>query len=119
MNQRRAIVHLLQQPTLTAAAEQTGVTRQTLHAWLQKPAFRSAYRDARRDTYQHAVTKLQKSASKAADVLYELMVSEDEPGGVRLGAARSVLDLAESGSVSDLADEVSRLRDAVEENGTD
>jgi hypothetical protein len=112
---------LLQESTITDAAEATGVTRQTLHSWLQRPDFQTAYRAAKRDAYGHAVAKLQKHASRAADVLYELMVSDNEtvPPGVRLGAARSVLDLAEGGSTSDLADEVSRLKDAVEENGTD
>lgn len=111
-NQRRAIVHLLQQDTITAAAEQTGVTRQTLHSWLQRPGFQSAYRAAKMEVYGHAVTKLQRHASTAADTLHELMVSDNEtvPPGVRLGAARAVLDLAAGGSMDDLALEVEELR---------
>lgn len=116
-NQRRAIVYLLQEDTITAAAEATGVTRQTLHSWLQRPEFRAAYREAKREVYGHAITKLQKHAGKAADVLYELMSapadSEDVSAGVRLGAARTVLDLAAGGSMDDLAAEVEELRGAL------
>ncbi len=111
-NQRRAIVYLIQEDTITAAAEATGVTRQTLHAWLQRPDFQSAYRAAKRETYQHAITKLQKHASRAADVLFELMTSDNETvsPGVRLGAARSILDVAAGGSMDDLAAEVEELK---------
>ncbi len=116
-NQRRAIVHLLQQDTITAAAVATGVTRQTLHLWLQRPEFQAAYRAAKREVYGHAVTKLQKHASKAADVLYELMTSdsEDVSAGVKLGAARTILDLAAGASMDDLAAEVEELRNALPE----
>lgn len=114
---RRAIVHLIEQPTITAAAEQTGVTRQTLHSWLQRAQFQAEYRAAKREIYGHAVTKLQKSAGKAADVLYELMCapadSEDVSAGVRLGAARTVLDMAAGASMDDLAAEVEELRNAL------
>jgi len=107
----------LQQDTITAAAVATGVTRQTLHTWLQRPEFQAAYRAAKREVYGHAVTKLQKHASKAADVLYELMTSdsEDVSAGVKLGAARTILDLAAGASMDDLAAEVEELRNALPE----
>jgi hypothetical protein len=116
-NQRRAIVHLIQQDTITAAAEQTGVTRQTLHRWLEIPEFQAEYRAAKRETYGHALTKLQKHASRAADVLFELMTSsnDDVSPGVRLGAARSILDLAAGGSFDELAAEVEDLKRAFSE----
>jgi len=116
-NQRRAIVYLIQEDTITDAAEATGVTRQTLHTWLQRPEFQAAYRAAKREVYGHAITKLQKHASKAADVLYDLMVSKDEnvSAGVKLGAARTILDLAAGASMDDLAAEVEELRNALPE----
>lgn len=112
VNQRRAIVYLIEKDTITAAAEATGVTRQTLHSWLQQPDFQAAYRSAKREIYGHAVAKLQRHASRAADVLYELMTSDNETvsPGVRLGAARSVLDLAAGGSMDDLAAEVEEMK---------
>lgn len=120
-NQRRAIVHLLQHDTISAAAEATGVTRQTLHNWLQRPAFRAEYRNAKREIYGHALTTLQRHASTAADVLYELMTapadSEDVSAGVRLGAARTVLDMAASASMDDLAAQVEEMRNALPEAG--
>ncbi len=110
-------MYLIQEDTITAAATATGVTRQTLHAWLQQPEFQAAHRAAKREVYGHAMTKLQRHASRAADVLFELMVSDNETvsPGVRLGAARSILDLAAGGSMDDLAAEVEEMRRALPE----
>ncbi len=117
VNQRRAIVYMIEKDTITAAAEATGVNRRTLYLWLRQPAFQAAYRAAKREVYGHAVAKLQRHASRAADVLFELMVSDNETvsPGVRLGAARSILDLAAGGSMDDLAAEVEELRHALPE----
>lgn len=112
VNQRRAIVYLLQEESITAAATATGVSRRTLYRWLEDPEFAAAYRAAKRESYSHAITKLQRHASTAADVLYELMVSDNDTvsPGVRLGAARAVLDVAAGGSMDDLAAEVEELK---------
>ena len=114
-NQRRAIVYLIQEDTITDAAEATGVTRQTLHTWLQRPEFQSALRAARREVFGHAITKLQNLATKAVDTLEELLDGDPEtvPPGVKLGAARAVLDVAAGASMDDLAAEVEELRNAL------
>jgi transposase len=50
--QEAAIVALLERPSVSAAAELAGVGRSTLYEWLQRPDFRAAYREARREALE-------------------------------------------------------------------
>jgi hypothetical protein len=75
-----AIAALLAEPTVEAAAARAGVSVHTLKNWLADPAFRAAYRRARREVVEGAVGRLQAAAGQAVETL--LAVAK---GGVRDG----------------------------------
>jgi len=92
--QQQAIIALLTQPTITGAAESIGINPKTLHEWLKQPDFREAYAEARDQTMDQAITRLQQAISKAIDTLIAIMGSDLAKDAARVTAARTILDMA-------------------------
>lgn len=92
--QERAVVALLEQPTLRAAAGAAGVSERTLRRWLADDVgFQAAYRAARTQVLQQATGRLQTAATEAVDTLRGLLRSE-EKAEVRCKAALGILSSA-------------------------
>jgi hypothetical protein len=87
-------VALLSDPGLTGAAKAAGVGKATLWRWMQQPAFREAYRHARREAVEQARARLQQASGEAVEALRDVMNDEDAPHASRVSAARTVLDMA-------------------------
>ncbi len=85
---------LLSDPGLTSAAKAAGVGKATLWRWMQQPAFREAYRKARREAVEQARARLQQASGEAVEALREVMNDQDAPHASRVSAARTVLDMA-------------------------
>jgi hypothetical protein len=92
--QEGAIVALLSDPGLTGAAKAAGVGKATLWRWMQQPAFREAYRRARREAVEQVRARLQQASGEAVEVLRDVMNDQDAPHASRVSAARTVLDMA-------------------------
>lgn len=89
--QERAIVALLTHPTITDAANEVGVSRRTLHRWLQDPDFQMALQaalDAQSAALGHAMAGL---AQQAVETLQAVLIDPKAPPGVRVRAALGVL----------------------------
>lgn len=97
---------------IAAAADATGVNRATIHRWLEEPEFQAAYASAKHEIFGHAVTRLQKLSTTAVDQLEALLDADYETvgPGVKLGVARTILDVAASASIDELAAEVEELK---------
>jgi transposase-like protein len=93
--QEQAIMALLSETTIAAAAEKVGIGEATLHRWLKLDAFREAYRAARRDTVEKAMALIQNSTWAAATTLVRLLGSSSD--SVKLRAAQALLDQASKG----------------------
>jgi uncharacterized membrane protein (DUF106 family) len=61
---------------------------------MQDKAFQRAYRQAKRQVVQQAITKLQRSSGEAVEVLRKIMNDSTKPPGPRVTAARTILDMA-------------------------
>ena len=92
--QEHALVALLSDPGLTGAAKAAGVGKATLWRWMQQPAFREAYRKARREAVEQARARLQQASGEAVEALREVMNDSEAPHASRVSAARTVLDMA-------------------------
>ena len=77
-------------PADVAAA--AGVGLRTVQRWLQDASFLDELNKARIAAFDSAMQRLIASANTAADTLVDLL-SKREPPAIRLGAARSLLDL--------------------------
>ncbi len=90
----RAIIALLDRPTLKEAAETVGVGESTLFRWLKEPDFAGAYREARTEAVRQAIARLQQITSEAVEVLRAVMNDKDSPPSSRVTAARTVIEQA-------------------------
>ena len=106
----QAIVALLSQPNLEAAARAAGVGTTTLARWQKDPEFDAAYRAARRAAYGQSIARLQQGASAAATTLLKMMLDPNTPASVRVRAADSVLGHgAKAIEIEDIEARVSEL----------
>jgi DNA-binding MurR/RpiR family transcriptional regulator len=85
-----AILALISEPTVVAAAKRAGVSEATLRRWLQDPGFAARYREARREVVDRAITRLQAAAVEAVETLRRNL-SSGQPG-VEVTAARTLLE---------------------------
>lgn len=89
----QAILALLSEKTIAKAAAKCGVNVRTLARWLENDEdFKIAYSEARRATFEAGMSRVQALAARAIDTLEDLLDQEQYPN-VRLGAARTVVEL--------------------------
>ncbi len=89
----RAILALLSEKTLGAAAGKCGVNEKTLRRWLAgDEAFKKAYTEARQATFEAGMGRVQALTARAVETLEELLDATQSPN-VRLGAARTVAEM--------------------------
>lgn len=87
--QRKAVVALLEEPTVAAAAQAAGVTENTLFRWLDRDEdFAGAIREARKCAVERAVGRL---ANAAVDAVETLASDPDTPARVRVQTATALL----------------------------
>lgn len=107
------MVALLSKGTLKEAAQECGLTEVTLWRYLQDPNFQKQYRASRRQTVEGAISKLQSTATKAAETLERnLECGEHGPENT---AARTILEQAIKGvELLDLQERLERLEELME-----
>src|SRR5262245_6660684 len=95
---------LLTESTRAAAAAKAGVSEATVGRWLRLPAFRSAYRRARRELVEGVIGRVQAAAGQAVDTLLAV-AKEGKKDSDRVRAAVALLDHALRGlAVADALD---------------
>jgi hypothetical protein len=92
--QDRAIIALLAEPTLKAAAASASVSETTLWRWLRDPTFKGAYRQARREALDRATTRLAALVEKAVEALGEIVADPTVSPHVRVSAASRIVEFA-------------------------
>ncbi len=112
--QEKAIAALLSTRTIGEAAKVCGVNDATMWRWLQLPDFQAAYRAARRQVVERAITELQAAASEAVETLKRNLHCEQP--NVEIRAAQIVLEQAVRGvELIDLQERVERLETMLSE----
>ena len=94
-------------------ATAAGIGEATLRRWLRLPAFRTAYRQARRELVEAAVGRVQAATGKAVSALTRNLHC-GKPN-VEVRAAEIILQTSLHGiELADLAEQLAQLRAAVE-----
>jgi hypothetical protein len=108
----RAVINLLQFPTLRQAARATGIGLRTLHVWLGDPAFQTLYRRAKSDLLEQATGRLRAAAGKAVGVLATIAADKKENAAARVTAARTIVELGlRAHEVEDLWEQIQELKE--------
>jgi hypothetical protein len=111
--QEKAIAALLSTSTIGEAAKACGVNDATLWRWLQLPDFQAAYRAARRQVVERAVSELQAATGEAVEALKRNLHCENP--AVEIRAAQIILEQAVKGvELMDLQERVERLEALLE-----
>jgi lambda repressor-like predicted transcriptional regulator len=98
----RVVAELAAGSTVAAAAKTAGVAERTIRRWLAEPAFKSEVDAARAQMVSDALGRLSDSATAAARALRAIVEDNQMPPGVRVSAARNILEMG------------TRLRESVE-----
>ena len=106
----RAIQALLEEPSVSAAAEAAGLNRRTLQRWLVDDDFRRQLREARSESFSQARSRLCYAANEAVDVLLRGLRGEDI-GRMAYWCAKTILEVAEQARDDDLTQRVERLEE--------
>ena len=112
--QSDAIDALMRAPSISAASEQSGVPRATLHRWLSDPAFLAALRAARRRPFVVAMSRLCQLSNKAVTVLSQALDGEPVTKVAFLAATR-ILEFAGAVRADDLEARLSEIEARIAE----
>ncbi len=112
--QEAAIAALLSAPTIKDAARGCDVSEVTLWRWLQLAEFAAAYRAARRQVVERAVSELQAATGEAVETLKRNLHCEQ--ANVEIRAAQIILEQAIKGvELIDLQERIERLEERMKE----
>jgi hypothetical protein len=89
----KAIVSLLQEPTIEKAAAVTGIGLRTLQRWLTDATFQAALRKAKSDALSDATGKLRMAAGRAVMVLDHIANNRRATYAARVSAARAIIEM--------------------------
>src|ERR1051326_8346138 len=108
--QARAVLAMLEHPTLKEAAAAVGVGETTMWRWSKEPDFQTAYLSARREAVKQSIAHLQSATGEAVTCLRDVMKSTKASDAAKVSAARAVLELAlKAVEIEDLAERVKQL----------
>jgi AcrR family transcriptional regulator len=89
--QAQIIVALAQGRTITAAAAEAGIHRNTIHNWFRDPEFKAAVNEAQQDYVETLNDGLRGLAARALETLRELLDDPKTPPSIRLKASLFIL----------------------------
>ena len=108
--QEKAIAALLNEPTVSKAADACGVPLRTLNRWISEPVFGDEYRRLRREAFRHSVSMAQKYAPAALNALASIMMDKAAGQSARVAASKAVLDYGrQSLELDDMARRIEKL----------
>lgn len=117
--QERAIVALLNEPSVSRAAQACGINQKTIHRWLDEPVFSRAYRKARREAFAQAIAATQRYAPLAVQTLAKIMADGTLSVSARVSAATALLKFSrDSIELDDLAQRLDDLERSIKDDKT-
>ena len=112
----KVIACLIAQPTITLAAQEAKISQSTMFRWLNDSDFQAAYRKAKREIVNHALTQVQKSVTKAVETLLDVM-GNGIVESAKVSAAKTILELAiRAVEIEDLEERLEALEERMMNN---
>ena len=111
--QDKALLSLLQAGDIRQASKKAGIGEATIYRYLKEKQFVEAYRQARRESLEVAIRKIEKLTSEAIETLREVMNNTENTASQRLYASKTILDFAFKIQDQDLLQRVERLEEKI------
>ena len=92
MDDELIIAALLDNGSVTKAAEALGINRQTIHARMQDDDFQEAYKAAKADLIRGAVYSINRRLSEAVEVVADIMRDSNANPATRLQACQTIIN---------------------------
>jgi DNA-binding transcriptional MerR regulator len=89
----RAILALVSEKSIGAAAKRCGVNEKTLRRWMTEETFKRELAEARRSLFEAGMARVQALTGDAIETLAKLLRGKT-PAHVKLGAARTIAEIA-------------------------
>ncbi len=89
-SKKQALPHLIACKNYKEASEKIGISVSQIYEWLKDPEFKSELERQRNALFDSAIDSLKAHSVRAAEVLAELLESENEV--IRRGAANDILN---------------------------
>lgn len=114
---QRAVIALMEYPSIIAAAKAANVGHRTLTRWLAEDKnFQYALRDAQRRALDLTISQLAGAAPTAANVLTLIANDDAVPAAVRVQAASRILsELRQKMQLLSFSEDIERIKDALHE----
>lgn len=112
----RAILAMLEHPTLEKAAEAAGVHPSTLRRWLRQPEFQDALREGRREKFVQSMGLLHLGTNTAISNLLKIIRDPNEKGSTQVRAIDSWLNrVGKAVEIEDLLARVAALEQKLDQ----
>jgi len=89
----RFVAAMLESPTITAAADTAGISRNTAHRWIQEPEVRAAIRQAQGAMLDKLTANIGAAVGEAVKALRDVVTDTNAQPAARVGAARTLATL--------------------------
>ena len=109
-----AILCLLSEPTIEAAAVKAGISHATMSRWLLRSDFQAAYSAARRRTFEASLARLQNLTGKATEALRRALTC-GRPGTECRAAGLILEHAAQAALLCEFSDRLRALERKTEE----
>ena len=114
-NKEKALIALVESPSVVEAAEKCGLSKETLFRYLKEPEFTKEYRALRRQTVENAISEIQQATSDAVTTLKRNLTCGKASDENR--AAQIILEHAVRGvELIDIVERLENLEKAIEVN---
>lgn len=94
VKQQKLIECLLSNPTLSSAATCAGISRQTLHSWLNDSKFKAAYDSLRSQVFADNLSDLKGVIGESVETLRDSLTNLESSQSDKIRAAATLITLA-------------------------
>jgi len=104
---------LLQAGSIREASTAAGISEAQIYRYLKEKEFIAAYRQARRESLEVTIRKLESLTGEAIDTLRKIMNNTGNTASQRAGAAKTILELAFKIQEKEIAERLEALEESL------
>ena len=93
-NPEKVIVALLNESSISRAANKLKMDESTIFRMMKNPDFMSAYNDAKRRMLDNTLNAIQSASGEALNTLKMIMIDPSVQASTRVSAAKTILELS-------------------------